>query len=458
MSIELRGRNVLVVGLGTTGEAVCRFLLARGARVRLSEKKAEAELGPRLAEWRERGVAVEAGGHRLASFLQADLIVPSPGVPPLPEIEAALAKGVPVWSEVELAGRFLKGRTVGITGSNGKSTTATLAHRLLKDGGVKAFLAGNIGTPLVSFVDRSRDDHVYVTEISSFQLEYTETFRVGTAVFLNISQNHLDWHRTFDGYYAAKKKLFARLGADGRAILNREDPLVWRLRGEGPFACLAFSQRRRVARGAFLRGGWIIVREQGEERPLLKVADVRLPGAHNLDNVMAATLVGRLLGVAPGRMRATVRAFRGLEHRLEEVLTVGGVRFVNDSKATTVDATLKAIASFDRPLVLILGGRDKGGDFAPLRRAVKGRVRRAILIGEAKDKIEAALGGVVPVERADTYPDVVRRAAAAARRGDVVLLAPAATSWDMFRNFEERGRLFKREVRRLARAGGGPRR
>ena len=219
MSRELRGRNVLVVGLGTTGEAVCRFLLARGARVRLSEKKAEAELGPRLAEWRERGVAVEAGGHRLASFLQADLIVPSPGVPPLPGIEAALAKGVPVWSEVELAGRFLKGRTVGITGSNGKSTTATLAHRLLKDGGVKAFLAGNIGTPLVSFVDRSRDDHVYVTEISSFQLEYTETFRVGTAVFLNISQNHLDWHKTFDSYYAAKKKLFARLGADeiGRA-------------------------------------------------------------------------------------------------------------------------------------------------------------------------------------------------------------------------------------------------
>ena len=456
--MDLSGKHVLVVGLGTTGEAVCRFLLARGARVRLSEKKPESELGPRLAPWRERGVAVEAGGHRLAAFLEADLVVPSPGVPPLPEIEAARTKGIPVWSEVELAGRFLKGRTVGITGSNGKSTTATLAHRLLKDAGLKAFLAGNIGTPLISFVDRSRDDHVYVTEISSFQLEHTETFRVAAAVFLNISQNHLDWHKTFDSYYAAKKKLLARLGADSWAILNREDPLVWRLRGDGLYACLAFSRRRRVARGGFLRDGWLVVRESGEERRVLKVTDVHLPGAHNLDNVMAAVLVGHLFGVAPARMRTTVRSFRGLEHRLEDVLTVRGVRFVNDSKATTVDATLKAIASFDRPLVLILGGRDKGGDFAPLRRAVKGRVRRVILVGEAKEKIEAALGGVVPVEHADTYPDVVRRAAAAARRGDVVLLAPAATSWDMFRNFEERGRLFKREVRRLARTGKGRRR
>ena len=458
MKMDFSGKNVLVVGLGTTGEAVCRFLLARGARLSLSEKKPEAEFGSRLAYWRERGVAVEAGGHRLGSFLAAELIVPSPGVPPLPEIEAARAKGIPVWSEVELAGRFLKGRVVGITGSNGKSTTATLAYRLLKDAGLKAFLAGNIGTPLISFVDRSRDDHVYVTEVSSFQLEHTETFRAAVGVVLNISQNHLDWHQTFDRYYAAKKKLLAGLGADGWAILNREDPLVWRLRGEGPFACLAFSLRRRVARGAFLRDGWIIVREKGEERRLLKVADIHLPGAHNLDNVMAAALVGRLCGASPARMRTTVRAFRGLEHRLEDVLTVRGVRFVNDSKATTVDATLKAIASFDRPLVLILGGRDKGGDFAPLRGAVKGRVRRVILVGEARDKIEAALGGVVPAEHAATYPEVVRRAAAAAKRGDVVLLAPAATSWDMFRNFEERGRLFKREVRRLARTGGGRRR
>ncbi len=456
--MDLSGKNVLVVGLGTTGEAVCRFLLARGARVRLSEKKRESELGPRLAYWRERGVAVEAGGHRQASFLASDLVVPSPGVPPLPEIEAARARGIPVWSEVELAGRFLRGRTVGITGSNGKSTTATLVHRLLRDGGLKAFLAGNIGTPLISFVDRSRDDHVFVTEVSSFQLEHTETFRVAVAAFLNISQNHLDWHKTFESYYAAKKKLLARLGGDGWAILNREDPLVWRLRAEGDYGYLAFSLRRPVARGAFLRDGWLVVRERGEEMRLLKVADVRLPGAHNLDNVMAAVLVGRLFGLAPGRMRTTVRSFRGLEHRLEDVLTVRGVRFVNDSKATTVDATLKAIASFDRPLVLILGGRDKGGDFTPLQRAVKGRVRGVVLVGEAMEKIEAALGGVVPVERADTYPAVVRRAAAAAKRGDVVLLAPAATSWDMFRNFEERGRVFKREVRRLARTGGGGRR
>jgi UDP-N-acetylmuramoylalanine--D-glutamate ligase len=447
--MELRDKNVLIVGFERTGEALCRFLLDRGARVRVTEKKDAAALGDKVRAFAERGVVFETGGHRPESFLSADLIVPSPGVPPIAGILAAREKGVPVLSELELAFRFLKGKIVGITGSNGKSTTTTLVHRILKEAGLKTRLAGNIGPPLVSFVDGSRDDHVYVTEVSSFQLEYTERFTPAVAAVLNVSENHIDWHGTFESYFGAKKKLVLRQGPEGRAVLNRDDARVWGLAAETASEVHGFSRRRRPSRGAFLEDGWVVVRDGAAER-ILRISDVSLPGAHNLENVLAAALIGRLMGVPAASLRRSVRAFRGLEHRLEDVLRVGGVRFVNDSKATTVDATLKALASFDRPVVLVLGGRGKGGDFSPLRAAVRRRVRSVVLVGEAADKIEAALGGIVPVARVSTYRDVVRTAYAKASRGDVVLLAPACTSWDMFRDFEERGRTFKREVRLLA--------
>jgi UDP-N-acetylmuramoylalanine--D-glutamate ligase len=457
--MELREKNVLVVGFERTGEALCRFLLDRGARVRVTEKKPAEAFGERIKASAGRGVVFETGGHRAETFLAADLIVPSPGVPPLPEILAAREKGVPVLSEIELAYRFLRGRIVGVTGSNGKSTTVTLLHKILRDGGLRSRLAGNIGTPLISFVAKSRDDDIYVTEISSFQLEYTERFTPALAAVLNVSENHIDWHGTFESYFAAKTKLVLRQGPDAWAVLNRDDARVWSLAGAAAARVYGFSRKRRPARGAFVDGGWIVVRDGGTER-ILPVASIRLPGTHNLENVLAAALAGRLLGVPGASIRRSVRDFRGLEHRLEDAGRVGGVRFVNDSKATTVDATRKALASFDRPIVLILGGRGKGGDFAPLRAAVRKGVRTVVLIGEAADKIEAALGGVVPVVRVSTYREVVRAGFAAARRGDVVLLAPACTSWDMFRDFEERGRTFKAEVRRLAaglKTGGGRR-
>jgi UDP-N-acetylmuramoylalanine--D-glutamate ligase len=445
----LKDRRVLVVGFERTGEALCEFLLARGARVRVTEKRPAGELGEKTGLWRERGVVFETGGHRPESFLGADLIVPSPGVPPLPGILAARAKGVPVLSEIELAFRFLKGMIVGVTGSNGKSTTVTLAHRILKEAGLKSRLAGNIGPPLVSFVERSRDDHIYVTEISSFQLEYTELFKPAVAAFLNISENHIDWHGTFDSYFEAKKKLILRLGPEDRAILNRDDPRVWGLSAQSAAVVHGFSRKRRVRNGAFIDQGRIVL----DGRPpveLLAAGRVPLPGAHNLENVMAAALIGRALNVPAASIRRSVLSFRGLEHRLEDVMTVRGVRFVNDSKATTVDATIKALASFDRPIVLILGGRGKGGDFSPLRREVRRKARSVVLVGEAADQIRAALGGVVPVDPASDYREAVRQAFDRALPGDVVLLAPACTSWDMFRNFEERGRTFKREVRLLA--------
>jgi UDP-N-acetylmuramoylalanine--D-glutamate ligase len=449
--MELSGKNVLIVGFERTGEALARFLAGRGARVRVTDKKPAEAFGARLAPFVASGVAFELGGHRPESFLEADLIVPSPGVPPLLEIRAARAKGVPVLAEIELASLFLRGRIVGITGSNGKSTTTTLVHRILEDAGLRARLAGNIGTPLLSFAEKSRDDDIYVTELSSFQLEYTDRFTPALAALLNVSENHIDWHGTFESYFEAKAKLIRRLGPDGLVVLNRDDARVWGLRAEARARVYGFSRTHRPARGAFVEDGWIVFRDGGPEK-VLPIACITLPGSHNLENVLAAVAIGRLLGAPAASIRRSVLAFRGLEHRLEDVLAVRGVRFVNDSKATTVAATLKALASFDRPVVLILGGRGKGGDFSPLRPAVRRRARSVVLVGEAADKIETALGGAVPVVRASDYREVVRTAFGLARKGDVVLLAPACTSWDMFRDFEERGRTFKREVRRLAAA------
>jgi len=450
MTMELKDRKVLVVGLARTGEALCRFLLRRGARVRVTEKKTWEALGRGAALLRDRGVEFETGGHRIRSFLDVDLVVLSPGVPPLSETGAAAEKGIPVISEIELAYAFLKGRIVGITGSNGKSTTTTLAHRILKDSGLRAFAAGNIGTPLISFADRSRDDDIYVTEISSFQLDAVRDFKVAVSAFLNISLNHLDWHGSFESYHAAKRKLVLAQVKGDAAILNRDDALVWALRPEARSKVYAFSRRRKVARGCFLQDGRIVLRDRAET-PLMKAAEVRLPGLHNLENVMAAALVGHLFGVAPGGMRATIKEFKGLEHRLENVRTIKGVLFVNDSKATTVDAAIKALESFDRKIVLILGGKDKGGDFTLLRRPLEKKVRKVLLIGQAAGKIRAAVEGTVPLETAASFKELVRKGFEAASPGDVVLLAPACTSWDMFNNFEERGRTFKREVKNLAR-------
>ncbi len=448
--MDLQGRNALVVGLARTGEATAEFLLRRGARVTITESKSREELGPKAEAWIRRGVRLETGGHTRKTFFAADLIIPSPGVPRHPEFAAAIERGIPVVSEIELAFPFLKGSIIGITGTNGKSTTTTLLHRILKDDGRKAFLAGNIGTPLISFVDKSRDADVYVTEISSFQLEYVRDFRATLAVILNLSGNHLDWHGTMDDYAAAKAKLLHGQREGDAAVLNREDAGIWAWQKRAASTIFGFSGKRPVRRGAFLRDGWIVFRGGQTPQRIMPVSEIRLPGLHNRENVLAAAAAARILGVSPDRIRSTVRAFSGLEHRLEPVTTVRGVTFVNDSKATTVDAALKALASFNRPVVLILGGKDKGSDFTPLRKAVRKSVKSIVLVGAARDKIRASLQGTVPLLEAATYAEVVRKAFAAASPGDVVLLAPACTSWDMFRDFEERGRVFKREVRRLA--------
>jgi UDP-N-acetylmuramoylalanine--D-glutamate ligase len=443
--MNLEGKRVLVVGLGNTGEALCNFLLRHGAQVKVSEKKAPEEMEQKILSWEKKGVRVEAGKHDQKSFLEADLIVPSPGVPWLPELEAARAKGIKIISEIDLAYKFLKGKIVGITGSNGKSTTATLSQKILEEGGLKAYLAGNIGTPLISFVDNSQDDHIYVTEISSFQLEHTEEFRVSVSVLLNISPDHLDWHPSFADYYEAKKKLIVFQRENDIAILNRDDPLVWALKEEGKHQVYAFSRKEKVYPGCFLNGDWIVLSNKKDEK-LIRTSLIPLLGIHNQENIMASALVGHILGIPPSRIKEPIKSFRGLAHRLEKITSIRGVDFYDDSKATNVDATSKSIQSFERNIILILGGRDKGGDFKKLRKPVKENVKMIILLGEAKEKIRTALKGIVPLETVSSLGEAVSLGYSRAKPQEVVLLAPACTSFDMFQNFEERGKVFKHEV------------
>ncbi len=447
--MELKDKKVVVVGFGRTGQAVCDFLLSQGANITVSDKKPESEL-ERVEIYRDKVIYFDTGANRLETLLEADLVVLSPGVPPLPEVLAAREKGIKVISEIELAFPYLRGKLIGITGTNGKSTTTTLIYLMLKKSGFRVHLTGNIGHPLISFINKVKPGHLVVTELSSFQLEFTEKFRTDIAVFLNLSPNHLDWHQTFEAYLQAKKKLLDHCHPDDQVIINRDDPHLWAWRQEKKQELYAFSRKHSVPRGCYLQGSKIIFK-LGEEIPVIDVNDIRLRGDHNQENVMAASLAARLAGASLTSIRQAIRNFTGLEHRLEEVRKIRGVLFVNDSKATTVDATIKAIESFDQPIILILGGRDKGGDFSPLRRALKGKVKQVLLIGEAREKIRQAIQGVCPLEEAKSFRDLVEKAYDLSSPGDVVLLAPACTSWDMFKNFEERGRLFKKEVNRLAR-------
>jgi UDP-N-acetylmuramoylalanine--D-glutamate ligase len=458
MAERLENRNVVIVGLARSGAAAARFAASRGARVTVNDAKSAEKLGSEAAALEREGVRVEAGGHPEALFASADLVVVSPGVPAsLPALVAARAAGVPVVSEVEFASRYLRGRIVGVTGSNGKTTTTTLVGQLLSDAGLAVEVSGNIGTPLVSRVDASTDETWHVVELSSFQLELIDTMRVHVAVLLNITPDHLDRHGSLEAYTAAKARIFENQQPEDLAILNADDPLVAELADATRARVTFFSRAGELGAGVCRMGDRIVWRAAGGVvEPLVDVGEIPLFGEHNLENVCAALAVGRDLGVATERMRETIRAFRGVEHRLERASEAGGVPFFNDSKATNTDAAIKAIEAFDgHPgmTVLILGGVGKGQDFTALAAPARGRVRHAVLIGEAAGEIEAALEGVCPTTRAGSMSVAVRLALEAAEAGDRVVLAPACASFDMFDGFEQRGRIFKQEVDALARAG-----
>jgi UDP-N-acetylmuramoylalanine--D-glutamate ligase len=454
---SLHNANVLVVGLAKSGLAAARFAASRGARVTVNDAKPLDRIGGDAAALAGEGIRVEAGGHPEALFRATDLVVVSPGVPAdMPALDVARAAGVPVVSEVELASRHLRGRIVGITGSNGKTTTTTLTYELLRDGGLKVTIAGNIGTPLVSLVDDSTDDTWHVVELSSFQLELIDRMRVHRAILLNITPDHLDRHGSMQAYAAAKGRIFENQEPDDLAVLNADDPLVAEFADRTRARVCFFSRAGELGAGVCRIGDKLVWSAAGGVREeLIGIDEIPLFGEHNLENVCAALAVGRDLNVPVETMRATVRAFRGVEHRLERVAEVGGIAFFNDSKATNTDAAIKAIEAFDgRPgmTVLVLGGRGKGQDFSVLAGPARGRVRHAVLIGEAAGEIEAALGGVSPTSRAGSMAEAVRLASEAAQPGDRVVLAPACSSFDMFENFEHRGRIFRQEVEALARA------
>jgi UDP-N-acetylmuramoylalanine--D-glutamate ligase len=380
--------------------------------------------------------------------------VVSPGVPSkLPALEAARARGIPVWSEIELAWRFLRGKLVAITGSNGKTTTTSLVAHILKTSGIHTLVGGNIGVPLLALVESSTDSSVTVAEISSFQLETIDEFRPEVGAMLNLTPDHLDRHASFEEYAAAKMRMFENQLDRDAAVLNADDPEVAKRMPSRPHVYW-FSRQKRVASGAFLRDGQIVFRTNGSEVPLLRRDEVSLRGEHNLENVLAACATAYLGGADPVGIAAGVRTFRGVEHRLEFVAEVGGVSFYNDSKATNVDASLKAIEAFPGPLIVILGGKDKGAPHAPLREPLRQRGRLAILIGASAEKIGSELAGAVPLADAGTLERAVEMAVEVAQPGDTVLLAPACASFDQFENYEHRGRVFKELVARIEKQGG----
>ena len=447
-SFSVSGKRVVVVGAARSGIAAAELLVRHGATVTLTDVR---ETIAEDAQLRRAGVDLELGGHRPETLRGADLIVLSPGVPPTqPAIAEARAAGVPVMGEMELASRWLRGRIVAITGTKGKSTTTTLTGRMLAAGGHHVLVGGNIGLALSAQVDDSTEDTIHVVEASSFQLEGSETFHPWIAVLLNFSPDHLDRHADIAEYAAAKARIFANQTPDGWAVLNADDEASQVIAQDARSQRLLFTIERELPEGIVVAGDAIVRRAGGGEQILVPLSAVKLLGRHLLSDVAAAAAVASLADVESEAMTRAVAGFTGLEHALEPVTELGGVRFVNDSKATNIEAALRAIQSVGAGLVVILGGKFKGGDFADLRDALKARTASVVAIGEAAPLIHQALEPAMPVHDAADMVAAVRTAFALASPGDTVLLAPACASFDMFVNYAERGRVFKREVRRLA--------
>jgi UDP-N-acetylmuramoylalanine--D-glutamate ligase len=450
--MELKNKRVLVVGLGKSGRAAALFLRDRGARVTVSDARSVAALEKEIPALLDAGIMVEAGGHGLLTFRRQDLIVVSPGVPfDTPELKQVRAFGLPIIGELELASRFLRGRVAAITGSNGKTTTTALLGKIFADSGRPTLVGGNIGTPVIELVGQSTAATMTVLEVSSFQLETVEEFHPHIAVVLNITPDHLDRHGTFATYAAAKARITGRQTASDFLVLNGEDTPTQMIAGKTQAQVFWFSGRRPIKQGAFVHGESVLFvpREGAKAEPVMPVAEIPLRGEHNVENVLAAVCAARLGGVEAESIRASVASFKAVEHRLEFVAAVRGVEYYNDSKATNVDATRKALEAFAGGVHLILGGKDKDSDYGELADLVRARVEIVYTIGSAAEKIERQLAGVVKMVSAGTLDAAVAKAADSAVAGEVVLLAPACASFDQFANYEERGRVFKELVMRL---------
>jgi UDP-N-acetylmuramoylalanine--D-glutamate ligase len=446
MGFDVMNRQVVVAGGGRSGLAAAELLVARGARVTLSDLR-EPEGAAAL---RAKGVTVDVGPHRPDVFTRADLVVLSPGVPLEQDaVQAARRAGVPVVGEIELACRWLSGRVIAITGTKGKSTTTTLTARMLREGGLDATAGGNLGPALSAQVASSHPGAFHVVEVSSFQLETTDTFHPWIAVLLNLSPDHLDRHPTFEAYAAAKARVFANQHAGDWAVVNADDAPSMALAAGTRARRFDFALDADLTDGVTVRDGEIVRCDAGRATPLLSVSAVRLPGRHLLGDVLAASAVASLAGVSSAAMRRAVEGFSGLPHALERVAEIDGVAFVNDSKATNIASARRSLESFAGGVVAIMGGRFKGGDFGDLRDVVRARAAAIVAIGEAAPLVEDALATLVPVKRAGSMDDAVRTAFGLAAPGGVVLLAPACSSFDMFRDYIDRGEQFKEAVRAL---------
>lgn len=450
----MEGNVVVVIGLARSGIAAAEFLARRGATVVAADAKAESALSPEALSLRDRGVRLELGEHREETFTGAAMVVVSPGVPwDLPALAAARAKGVPVIAEIELAFRHLRGRVAAVTGTKGKSTTTAALGAMLREAGFDARVGGNIGSPLVGLVEGSTDATAFAVEVSSFQLEGTERFRPDVAVWLNLSPDHLDRHPSLEVYVAAKARLFARQEAGDWAVVNADDPVVLEQARSARARKLLFrvtGEPLPEGDGAFFEGGLARLRRDGREETLFRRDEVVLPGAHLAGDLLVAAAAARLLGAPADAIARAVRSFRGAPHVLEHVATLDGVAYYDDSKATNVEAARLSLGAFAQPVLAILGGRYKGGDFGALAPGLRAHGRRVLAIGEARERVKAALEGAVPVDPCASLREAVERARAVARPGDVVLLAPACSSFDMFTDYADRGRAFQAEVRRLA--------
>ena len=448
--MEVQGKKVLLIGAARSGIAAARFLASKGAVVALNDQKPLDKWSAEALELKSLGIGLLPGEPPSWLLDQIELVVVSPGVPAtIIPIRYAERAGAEVIGEVELASRYLKGRVVAITGSNGKTTTTSLIGELLRYADIPVQVGGNIGKALISLVETSRDDGWTVVELSSFQLETIKDFHPNVAVVLNVTPNHMDRYESFTDYAAAKHRIFMNQTAADVAVLNADDPTVSSWASGLRAKVLGFSVKQELEQGVFLHGEELVLRDGGHEQVLFQIGEMKLKGLHNVENAAAALAAGVAAGAGAAAMREALKAFDPVEHRLEFVAEIQGVRFYNDSKATSVDATLKALAAFAKDpgkVILVLGGRGKKAPYEPLVSLVKEKVRQLILVGEDAETIAAELGEFAALERASDMKDVVARSFKAAQKGDVVLLAPACASFDMFESFEHRGKVFKAEI------------
>jgi UDP-N-acetylmuramoylalanine--D-glutamate ligase len=446
-------KKILVLGLARSGLAAARLFSEEGATVRSSDQKSEKDLGPGVEELRRLGVEVETGGHSTAILQDVDLVVVSPGIPDrAPILKQARQAGIPIYSELEAASWWARAPMVAVTGSNGKTTTTTLLGRIFRRAGRICRVAGNIGCPLSAEVRSVPPDGVLVVEVSSFQLEHVEAFRPRVGVILNITPDHLDRHRTMETYARLKARLLTNQTAADTAVLNLDDPRTAALAGEVSGTPVGYSIHRRVQGGVFVRDEAVWSGLSGAEEKVMEAGRIALPGPHNLSNALAAVAAAQTMGVELPVCAEELTTFEGLEHRLELVRILDEVRYINDSKATNVEAVEQALLSFPRGILLIAGGRDKDADFSRLNRLIEQRVRRLILLGEAREKMHQAWEGLTSMSLVNDLGEAVRLAHGEARPGETVLLSPACASFDMFRDFEDRGNTFKRIVAELSSA------